>query len=75
MGKEGSQAQRASDYALNNFKSLRRLLAVHGRYSYLRLTELIYYSFYKNIAFIIPVFWFGFQVAQIIFFFFFNFAE
>jgi len=47
MGKEGTQAQRASDYAIPNFKSLKKLIAVHGRYSYFRLTQLIYYSFYK----------------------------
>jgi len=63
IGKEGTQATRASDYALPDFKGLRRLLAVHGRYSYLRLTELILFSFYKNIAFIMVVFWFGFQSA------------
>lgn len=52
IGREGSQAQRASDYAFGEFKFLARLLAVHGRYSYLRFSKLIYFSFYKNFALI-----------------------
>jgi len=59
-GKEGSQAVRAADYSFAEFKSLQRLLAVHGRYSYLRMVDLIFFSFYKNIAFIVVCFWFGF---------------
>jgi phospholipid-transporting ATPase len=47
IGKEGTQAQRAADFSIPNFKSLKRLVSVHGRYSYLRMSELIYYSFYK----------------------------
>jgi hypothetical protein len=41
-------------------RSLRRLISVHGRYSYMRLAQLVYYSFYKNLAFIFVQFWFGF---------------
>ena len=51
MGLEGSQAQRAADYAIPRFRHLRRLLAVHGRYSLFRNSNLIQYSFYKNIAY------------------------
>ncbi|KNC56496.1 uncharacterized protein AMSG_11503, partial [Thecamonas trahens ATCC 50062] len=54
VGKEGMQASRAADYALGQFRFLRRLLLVHGRFSYLRLSMLIQYSFYKNIAFALP---------------------
>ena len=60
MGREGAQAVRASDYAFGEFKHLRRLLTVHGRYNYLRMTGLIYYSFYKNLVFITIQWWFGF---------------
>lgn len=35
-GKEGLQAARASDYIVNDFKSLQPLLLKHGRLSYLR---------------------------------------
>jgi phospholipid-transporting ATPase len=62
-GKEGTQASQASDYAFAQFKCLKRLLAVHGRYSYLRMSSLIMYSFYKNMAFILVQFWFGFFSA------------
>lgn len=60
FGKEGTQAARSSDYAIRQFKDLRILLAIHGRYSYLRLSTLIQYSFYKNCAFTLGLVWFGF---------------
>jgi P-type E1-E2 ATPase len=62
-GREGTQAVRASDYAFGEFRHLRRLLSVHGRYSYMRMAGLIYYSFYKNIVFITIQWWFGFVSA------------
>jgi magnesium-transporting ATPase (P-type) len=48
-GKEGMQAANASDYAIGRFRFLQRLLLVHGRANYLRLSLLISYSFYKNL--------------------------
>ena len=42
-GKEGAQAVRAADYAFGEFRHLRRLLAVHGRFSYLRMAMLIFF--------------------------------
>lgn len=50
-GKEGSQAARAADYSMGEFQHLRRLLAVHGRFSYIRTAGIINLSFYKNIFF------------------------
>lgn len=61
MGKEGTQAVRASDYAFGEFRFLKRLICVHGRYSYMRLALIIMYSFYKNITLIGVMWWFGFQ--------------
>ncbi|KAI9221118.1 hypothetical protein BC828DRAFT_397693 [Blastocladiella britannica] len=58
-GVEGAQAVRAADYAFVEFKSLARLLAVHGRYSLVRLVNLVLYSFYKNISFISTQFFYG----------------
>ncbi|KAI9009039.1 hypothetical protein DFJ74DRAFT_711330 [Hyaloraphidium curvatum] len=55
-GREGGQAVRASDYSFLEFKNLRTLISVHGRWSFLRMCQLIYYSFYKNIA-MISVYW------------------
>ncbi|KAJ3328024.1 hypothetical protein HDU76_010729, partial [Blyttiomyces sp. JEL0837] len=60
MGREGNQAVRSSDYAFGEFRFLRRLLCVHGRFSYLRLAGLIFYSFYKNLTAITVQWWFGF---------------
>ena len=47
-GKEGRQAVNSSDYAIGQFRFLSRLLLVHGRYSYKRLSKILLYSFMKN---------------------------
>lgn len=57
-GEEGLQAARASDYCIAQFRFLQRLLLVHGRHSYRRISKVILYSFYKNIALYIVQFWF-----------------
>jgi len=57
-GEEGLQAARCSDYAIAQFRFLQRLLLIHGRHSYRRITKLILYSFYKNITLYISQFWF-----------------
>lgn len=59
-GMEGLQAARSSDFAISQFKFLRRLLLVHGSWSYQRLSKLILYCFYKNIALYMTQFWFSF---------------
>ncbi|KAI9326698.1 HAD-like domain-containing protein [Zopfochytrium polystomum] len=59
-GREGNQAVRSADYAMGEFRFLTRLVAVHGRYSYMRLAGLIFYSLYKNFTFITVQWWFGF---------------
>jgi len=64
MGREGNQAARASDYSFAEFRFLKRLLAVHGRWSYLRLSKFIFYSFYKNLAFITVQWLYGFLSGQ-----------
>lgn len=53
-GQEGMNAVQASDYAIPEFKGLWRLLMVHGRWSYVRISEMILYFFYKNMIFTIP---------------------
>jgi len=62
-GMEGAQAVRASDYSFVEFRALRHLLAIHGRYSMLRMSNLILYSLYKSIALITVQCWFGFVSA------------
>lgn len=59
-GQEGMQAVMASDYALGQFRYLTRLLIVHGRWSYIRTAEVTLASFYKNILFVVLLFWYQF---------------
>ena len=47
-------AVQASDYALPEFRMLWRLLLVHGRWNYIRISEMILYFFYKNMLFTVP---------------------
>ena len=49
-GKEGTQAVRSADYALSQFLYLHRLLLVHGRWGYRRVSWIVCYYFYKNIV-------------------------
>jgi len=60
LGKEGAHAAMASDFVLHRFHHLRRLICVHGRYSYWRTTQVVMFSFYKNLAFPLPLFWYCF---------------
>lgn len=57
-GLEGRQAVMASDYAIAQFRFLRKLLLVHGRWSYLRTSEMIMGFFYKNIVWTFVLFWY-----------------
>ncbi|XP_060274008.1 probable phospholipid-transporting ATPase IM isoform X7 [Ovis aries] len=59
-GQEGLQAVLASDYSFAQFRYLQRLLLVHGRWSYVRMCKFLCYFFYKNFAFTLVHFWFGF---------------
>ncbi|KAK1789851.1 hypothetical protein P4O66_015724 [Electrophorus voltai] len=59
-GQEGMQAVLASDYSFAQFRYLQRLLLVHGRWSYHRMCNFLCYFFYKNFAFTLVHFWFGF---------------
>ncbi|KAJ1978950.1 aminophospholipid translocase [Dimargaris verticillata] len=58
-GMEGLQAARSADFAISQFRFLRKLLLVHGAWSYHRLSKLILYSFYKNITLYMTQFWFA----------------
>jgi phospholipid-translocating P-type ATPase (flippase) len=58
-GQEGMQAVNASDYAIGQFRFLTRLLMVHGRWNYRRMSVLVSYMFYKNIVLcMVPWFYF-----------------
>lgn len=58
-GKEGTQAAQSSDFVLHRFRHLPRLLFVHGRFSYIRMCKVVYWSFYKNTMFPFPLFLYG----------------
>ena len=58
-GKEGTQAVQAADFTFCEFRSLQRLLLVHGRYAYFRVSLFILYYFYKNFISVFTEFWFA----------------
>ncbi|XP_031276824.1 putative phospholipid-transporting ATPase 9 [Pistacia vera] len=57
-GAEGMQAVMSSDIAIAQFRFLERLLLVHGHWCYRRISSMICYFFYKNIAFGFTIFFF-----------------
>ncbi|NXW85195.1 AT10D ATPase, partial [Alopecoenas beccarii] len=59
-GQEGMQAVMASDFAVSQFRHLRKLLLVHGHWCYTRLTNMVLYFFYKNVAYVNLLFWYQF---------------
>ena len=60
-GQEGMQAVMASDFAFAQFRFLERLLLVHGRYNYKRVSRMVTYFFYKNIAFGLTLFFYNLE--------------
>eukprot|EP00079_Xenopus_tropicalis_P032657 XP_017946428.1 PREDICTED: phospholipid-transporting ATPase IK [Xenopus tropicalis] len=59
-GLEGTQAVQSSDFSIAQFCFLQRLLFIHGRWSYLRITKFFKYFFYKTFANVLGHVWFGF---------------
>ncbi|KAK9724312.1 hypothetical protein RND81_05G063200 [Saponaria officinalis] len=57
-GVEGMQAAMSSDFFNAQFHFLERLLLLHGRWCYRRISMMICYFFYKNITFGLTLFWF-----------------
>lgn len=58
FGKEGRQAANNADFAIGQFKYLRRLLLVHGRWNYSRQARVFLYSMHKNMVITLTLFWF-----------------
>jgi len=58
FGKEGYQAAYNSDYAISQFKYLKRLLFVDGRFSLARNSYFIYHYFFKNVMYSMCQFYF-----------------
>jgi magnesium-transporting ATPase (P-type) len=54
------RAVQSSDFAIGEFKILRRLLLLHGRTNNIRICEMILYFFYKNFVFTLTHFFYAF---------------
>ncbi len=61
-GLEGMQAARNADFAISQFRYLKRLLLVHGAWNYNRLSKVIFFVFYKNITLYMTQFWVSYIV-------------
>ncbi|OQR96099.1 P-type ATPase (P-ATPase) Superfamily [Achlya hypogyna] len=57
-GEEGRHAVNTSDFAIGQFRFLARLLLVHGRWNYVRISNLIYFTYYKNIVYCLAMYWY-----------------
>ncbi|KAK6943357.1 hypothetical protein RJ641_024459 [Dillenia turbinata] len=55
-GQEGRQAVMASDFAMGQFRFLKKLLLVHGHWNYQRVGYLVLYNFYRNAVFVLMLF-------------------
>ena len=62
-GEEGVQAVNAADYAIGQFRFLTPLVLKHGRYNYIRTSNLIVFMLYKNIFMSMTMYWFNFFCA------------
>ena len=60
FGEEGTSAAQAADFAIGEFKLLKRLLFFHGRVNMNRISKMIIYFFYKNFIFTMTQFFFAF---------------
>eukprot|EP00835_Amoeboradix_gromovi_P001235 NODE_53_length_26956_cov_0.387348.p1 type:complete len:1270 gc:universal NODE_53_length_26956_cov_0.387348:14886-11077(-) len=59
-GLEGQQAAMSSDFAIAQFRYLTKLLLVHGRWTYNRISGLIVNFFYKNCVWVFCLFYYQF---------------
>ncbi|KAG2171504.1 hypothetical protein INT43_008230 [Umbelopsis isabellina] len=57
-GQEGAQASMSADYAIGQFKFLKKLLLVQGHWSYDRISEMILNFFYKNVVWVFGGLWY-----------------
>ncbi|XP_061594939.1 phospholipid-transporting ATPase IC [Cololabis saira] len=58
-GVEGGQAVQNADFAVSQFRFLQRLLLVHGRWSYRRISFFLHYFLFKTCGFALVHVWFG----------------
>lgn len=55
LGVEGRQAANAADFTIGQFRFLRQMLFVHGRWNLRRISIVIGYSFYKNFLLVLSL--------------------
>jgi phospholipid-translocating P-type ATPase (flippase) len=60
IGKEGLQAVNASDYSIAQFSFLKRLLLVHGRWNYRRVSKIVLLQMYMLVALQFGQLWYFF---------------
>ena len=59
-GKEGMQAAQSADFSISQFRFLQRLILVHGSWSYHRMSKVVQFCMYKNMALYFGQFWYIF---------------
>jgi phospholipid-transporting ATPase len=59
IGNEGTQASLSADFAIPEFRLLRRLMMIHGRYNLIRFSKITLNAFFKNIFFIAVQFFYN----------------
>ncbi|KAJ1630160.1 hypothetical protein T492DRAFT_1005633 [Pavlovales sp. CCMP2436] len=62
-GKEGMQAVNSADFAIAQFRFLLRLLLLHGRWNYTRMSKVVLYYYYKNFVLTLTLFVYNFQTV------------
>lgn len=60
IGKEGKQAANNADFAIGQFRFLRRLVLVHGRWNYIRQSKVFLYCMHKNMVITLTLFCYSF---------------
>ena len=60
VGKEGRQAANSADFAIGEFRFLKRLLLVHGRWNYIRQSKAFLYCMHKNMVITLTLFCYNF---------------
>ncbi len=64
FGKEGNQAANQADFAIAQFKYLRRLLLVHGRSNYIAQVDVCMYCLHKNMVLTLSLFWYSYYTSM-----------
>jgi magnesium-transporting ATPase (P-type) len=58
-GYEGAQASRSSDFSIGEFRHLRRLIALYGRYANVGISQCLKAIFYKDFVIFTGLLWYN----------------